>query len=191
MDDLRPRILSALLLRGATQKGRHYRIRCPFPDHQDANPSTDVDLEQGVFVCRSCNKGGGLFQLARLLGIPQQRPPSSPIPRPRKPWRVEAQDRLVQKMRWRWEKLAPWRDWGIVADLIRSEQALLDSWRREASALEDSEALWEKLEVIASRQADLEQLVQLLDAEIREAVADKRVPMSEHQIRPKRRTPDE
>lgn len=48
------------------QRGGH--IRCPFPDHDDRNPSTYVYGEVGAgWFCFSCHRGGGPFQLAAAL----------------------------------------------------------------------------------------------------------------------------
>lgn len=53
---------------GQTVPYRGGHIRCPFPDHDDRNPSTYVygDVGAGWF-CFSCQRGGGPFQLAAAL----------------------------------------------------------------------------------------------------------------------------
>lgn len=35
-----------------------YRTYCPFPDHKDNNPSTDIDLTKSGFRCWSCGRTG-------------------------------------------------------------------------------------------------------------------------------------
>ncbi len=80
-------------------------IRCPFPDHDDKNPSFAVNIENGVYKCHGCNRTGNVFTFYRekygydnktiiemLSNIPgsnvsynQQKKPPSPPPRQSKP----------------------------------------------------------------------------------------------------------
>lgn len=49
--------------------------RCPFPDrdqfhsHGDSSPSFAVNIENGLWVCHGCGRGGGLKTLLRGLGL--------------------------------------------------------------------------------------------------------------------------
>jgi hypothetical protein len=37
-------------------RGAEWRVLCPF--HPDQHPSLDINVEQGVFICRACGEGG-------------------------------------------------------------------------------------------------------------------------------------
>ena len=39
------------------------RIKCPIPGHDDKHPSCDVDHDLGFWHCKSCDKGGDIFEL--------------------------------------------------------------------------------------------------------------------------------
>ncbi len=39
------------------------RVRCPSPDHEDNNPSCDINLAKGVYNCNVCAAGGSLCTL--------------------------------------------------------------------------------------------------------------------------------
>lgn len=45
------------------QRGAEWRVRCPFPSHEDKNPSFDVNLREGVYCCRSCKQKGTIVDL--------------------------------------------------------------------------------------------------------------------------------
>jgi len=44
------------------------KIRCPYPDHEDVNPSCHLYPGNRGFYCHSCDKGGTGFDLFMLLG---------------------------------------------------------------------------------------------------------------------------
>ncbi|MBW1839661.1 MAG: hypothetical protein JRI49_06960, partial [Deltaproteobacteria bacterium] len=46
-----------------TKKGKSYMGRCPFPGHEDKNPSLSVDREKGVYNCFGCGESGDIFSL--------------------------------------------------------------------------------------------------------------------------------
>lgn len=52
-----------------TNKGRDSWINCPFPNHEDKNPSCHLDVKngEGVFYCHTCKKGGDNIKLMDLL----------------------------------------------------------------------------------------------------------------------------
>jgi len=51
-----------------TRRGAECRVLCPF--HDDHDPSMDVNVESGVFVCRACGAGGDAVEFYRLrLGL--------------------------------------------------------------------------------------------------------------------------
>jgi putative DNA primase/helicase len=43
------------------------RTKCPFPDHDDKNPSFSVNAEKGVFYCHGCQRQGHIWELTQLL----------------------------------------------------------------------------------------------------------------------------
>lgn len=43
-------------LEDARRTGRELRVTCPF--HPDEHPSLDINVEDALFICRSCNAGG-------------------------------------------------------------------------------------------------------------------------------------
>jgi hypothetical protein len=152
----RAALLAALLARGAKKVGRHWRTRCLYPDHLDRRASLDVDLDQGVFVCRSCGRGGGWRLLAELLSVTPgvTRPP--PVSRDARP---EGPDEVVAELR-------RWRDrWALrgerheVADHIRAARQWVAAVRRWASTQGDRDDVWPVL----ARAADVETLASSLD----------------------------
>jgi putative DNA primase/helicase len=49
---------------GSNSEGR---TRCPFPDHDDENPSFSVNADKGVYFCHGCKRSGHINDLAFLL----------------------------------------------------------------------------------------------------------------------------
>ncbi len=47
--------------------GRYWRARCPFPDHEDREPSFFVDPASQRYVCYGCDRHGDVIQLLREL----------------------------------------------------------------------------------------------------------------------------
>lgn len=47
--------------------GPEYSVVCPI--HDDTNPSMGVNVEKGVFLCRSCGAKGSLKTLANAIGV--------------------------------------------------------------------------------------------------------------------------
>ena len=44
--------------------------RCPFPDHEDRNPSFSVDGDKGLYHCHGCKRGGDVIDFVQeLYGI--------------------------------------------------------------------------------------------------------------------------
>lgn len=69
--DKRDRLERALRALGVEYDPDHHgeqRVRCPSPDHSDTNPSCDLNLDRGVWICRSCGKGGGVRALESMTG---------------------------------------------------------------------------------------------------------------------------
>lgn len=65
---------------GIKWHGDEGQARCPLPTHgsQDRNPSFTVNQAKGTFYCHTENVGGGMKELARLLGV------ESPFPERRR-----------------------------------------------------------------------------------------------------------
>jgi hypothetical protein len=141
IDVLRLDVEAALLARGAVRRGRHLRIRCPAPGHDDAHPSADVDLERG-WTCRSCHAGGSLRQLAELIGLAPPRPPrrgqSYVPPRllgiDRAAW-GEAWRAIVEETSRQDRRLKPFLDLFLVADSLRARREAVTRARQLISAL--------------------------------------------------------
>lgn len=53
---------------GRWEDQRNYVALCVF--HEDRSPSMAIEVEKGVFVCRSCGTRGRIEQLARQVGAP-------------------------------------------------------------------------------------------------------------------------
>lgn len=65
-------IVAHLSARGGNRKGSEVVFRCPFPDRHangDKHPSARYNVEKRVWHCDVCNEGGGLKQLADVLGV--------------------------------------------------------------------------------------------------------------------------
>ena len=45
-----------------TSKGRDYVVRCFNPEHEDRNPSMNIDKITGIYHCLSCGYSGDLFR---------------------------------------------------------------------------------------------------------------------------------
>ena len=41
-------------------------FNCPFPDHEDRNPSCSIDPKKGVFCCHSCGRKGSMINFEAL-----------------------------------------------------------------------------------------------------------------------------
>lgn len=48
-----------------TKRGGNYVGRCPFPDHDDSDPSFHVRADGLLWHCRGCGRGGDLFSFAQ------------------------------------------------------------------------------------------------------------------------------
>lgn len=46
------------------REGREFKTNCLIPDHSDKNPSLYVNPDKNLWLCRGCNRGGGLIELA-------------------------------------------------------------------------------------------------------------------------------
>lgn len=141
---------TALVARGAVRRGRHLRVSCPVPGHVDTRPSCDVDLERG-WICRSCGRGGGLRELAELLGVrtpsvraPRHRPRVS-IPPPGIAWAdwVPAWLEIVKVARRQQQRLAP-HCWAfLVADFfVRPRLQAVAAAHKLVSQLGDTDEAW-------------------------------------------------
>lgn len=79
------------------QHGPQLWARCPFPDHEDTNPSFVVSPEKGLWHCWGCRRGGDVFSfalewfgcasfadavdlVAREAGVPRQKRRRAPTP---------------------------------------------------------------------------------------------------------------
>jgi hypothetical protein len=146
-----------LLGRGAVRWGRHLRVRCPTPGHADTHPSCDVDLERG-WICRSCGRGGGLRELAALLGVTALAGPRRPVRTPRVPapprgissadWALAWLD-VLERLRRQERRLAPYGDLYAVCDWLRRRRQLVSDARRAASGLGDTPQAWRLLGLAA------------------------------------------
>lgn len=47
--------------------------KCPFPDHDDHNPSFAININNGLWKCHGCNRSGNLATLLRGLGVSRSR----------------------------------------------------------------------------------------------------------------------
>lgn len=46
------------------------QTNCPFPDHNDTNPSFGINLEKGMYKCFGCGRGGNFIDLiSKLLDL--------------------------------------------------------------------------------------------------------------------------
>jgi hypothetical protein len=160
LDDmtLKYAIEATLLDRGAVRRGRHLRVRCPVPGHEDRRPSCDVDLSRG-WICRSCDRGGGLRELAELLGIivPARRiRPTRSWPAPPAPWGVPqevwaAWTAILEKARRPQRRLELYQDVFCIADWLRLRHQAVADARRRASALGDDDPRTWAFETLATR----------------------------------------
>lgn len=61
---------SELINRGLTLKpsGKDYVLtNCPFPDHEDKNPSFSINIKTGNFICFGCGESGDFYDLISVL----------------------------------------------------------------------------------------------------------------------------
>jgi CHC2-type zinc finger protein len=58
-----------LRLRGfdVIERGHRLTMRCPFPDHEDPNPSLSIKPDGRLWHCFGCQRGGDLFTLHMTL----------------------------------------------------------------------------------------------------------------------------
>ncbi len=53
--------------------GKEFRYKCPFPDHEDHNPSFDFNVKEGLYICHGCGRSGDAVDLIKQLkGINEQ-----------------------------------------------------------------------------------------------------------------------
>jgi hypothetical protein len=158
--DLAHDVEAALLARGAVRRGRHLRFSCPAPGHADAHPSCDVDLERGWY-CRACHAGGGLRELAALLGITpagdtlrqrRWRPPRIAPPPPGiapEDWAPAWLD-VLERARRQQRRLAPHREVFRISDWLRPRQQAVADARQLASVLGEAHpGAWRLLRLAA------------------------------------------
>ena len=50
-------------------RGEEAELRCPLPEHDDANPSATANAAKRAWNCHGCDNGGKLSELAERLGI--------------------------------------------------------------------------------------------------------------------------
>jgi len=63
-------IETELINRGLVLKhsGKDYVLtNCPFPDHEDTNPSFSINLRNGNFICFGCGQKGDFYDLLSVL----------------------------------------------------------------------------------------------------------------------------
>jgi CHC2 zinc finger len=154
---------AALVARGAVRRGRHLRLRCPFPDHADQHPSCDYDPIKQVFYCRACHRGGGWMDLAERLELV--------APRPRRRLKSEVPLPLgtaegIETLRRQRERLEDYQDLFAIADWIRLTRPVIQDVRRQASALGDVDEVWPAL----ARAAALETLTSALEVDWEEVM---------------------
>ena len=53
--------------RPLVERGRKLTARCPFPDHEDPNPSLSIKEDQRLWHCFGCQRGGDVFSLHMFL----------------------------------------------------------------------------------------------------------------------------
>ena len=175
--ELRQDLEAVILAGGGTRRGRHLRMRCPVPGHTDARPSCDVDLERG-WVCRSCGRGGGLRELADLLGL-ETSPPAPRQPRP--PTRVPPPPPDMDSTLWGevWHellevacrqdrRLEPYRDSFAVADWLRGRRRAIIAARRLISRLgPDHPDAWRLAQAAARAETEAAVIESELDSLVR------------------------
>jgi len=49
------------------RQGANWISSCPFPDHEDADPSFTVSPEKELFKCFGCGRGGNMFSFLQLM----------------------------------------------------------------------------------------------------------------------------
>jgi CHC2 zinc finger len=160
---------AALLARGAVRRGRHLRLRCPFPGHADQRPSCDYDPIKQVFYCRACHRGGGWMDLAERLGhaVPQRRyRTQNTLKRAADPPLPPGTAEAIETLRRQRARLEPFTEVNAIADWIRLTRQVITDVRRQASALGDVDDVWPAL----ARAADLETLTSALEAEWEEVM---------------------
>jgi hypothetical protein len=158
--DLAEAVTQRLVDQGAVRHGRHLRFSCAA--HRDRRPSADFEPERGVWVCRSCGVGGGVWDLARRLGIaPGGRAPR-PTPPPRRPWRDTLLAPLLTRERRVQETLEPWIPVYRISDYLRTARQRIAEARALASAIGDTESVWRGLDVLATR----ERVVNAIEADL-------------------------
>jgi hypothetical protein len=136
---------AALYARGAVRRGRHLRVHCLWPEHLDTHPSCDVDVTVGVFLCRSCGRGGGVRQLLILLGF--EDPPRPP--RPPDPALPPGTAEVLAELRRQRARLAPFVWTNALADQVRLARQWAEAVRRRASTWGDTAEAWRVLALAA------------------------------------------
>jgi len=60
-------LLGSLLKKPRRYAPGKYKCLCPLPDHEDKDPSFDINLGNGAWFCFGCHQGGNLIQLYMKL----------------------------------------------------------------------------------------------------------------------------
>ena len=50
--------------------GGEFTARCPYPNHEDKNPSFNGNYEKGLWICRGCGEDGNAPRFAEIIGHP-------------------------------------------------------------------------------------------------------------------------
>jgi hypothetical protein len=161
---LNARELFARYLDLAPLRGRSRgKVRCVF--HQpDRRPSLDVDLERGLFICRSCGASGGLRRFAALVGEPTTTTTARrEVPARRRSVIEEARAEALAAAR-----RQPWARAGVAelyaaSDWVRDQRRIIDHARRAATAEGPTVRTWRVLRAAADCERRVREVEVLLD----------------------------
>ena len=73
--------------------GDEYIASCPFPNHNDKNPSFSVNTDSGLWNCKSCGEKGNAYKFADDWGHPN---PKQFINENDSTYRVRQSDNIVK-----------------------------------------------------------------------------------------------
>jgi len=142
------------------------KVRCIFHT-PDRHPSLDVDLERGLFICRSCGASGGLKRFRELAGETTRT--AGAMAAPPSPIRSSARRASVHAEALALARSEPWADPFVLdlyrgADWSRVHRQWVQRARHTATGAGPRRRVWD----ILAAAARIESSVELVEASLDE-----------------------
>lgn len=141
------------------------KVRCIFHT-PDRHPSLDVDLDRGLFICRSCGTSGGIRQFRELVG--ESTTTAVAMAPLRAPIRSSARRASVHAEALALARSEPWARPCVLdlyrgSDWVRAHRRWVQRVRRAATSAGPSRRAWYLLAAAAGIETSVELIEAALD----------------------------